>query len=188
MNQVSVKSKGGKQWLSPGHQQVMELNNVNSHLYRNPLMAAIWSLFLPGFGQFYNGDYLTGFVLMVWEILVNTMGGINLSIFFAFNGELERSFEVLDFQWALFYPSVYAFSVWQAYQKASNINRQLAQEGVPRPEKVTYHDGLFIGLALGLFFGLIWSFTGNPVIGALSGGVIGVASGFLAEKILESRT
>lgn len=143
-------------------------------------------MFLPGFGQLYNRDYFVGFVLMFWELIVNTLSNMNLSIYYAFNGKFLKSQEVLDFQWALFYPSVYAFGAWQAYNKARSINHKLEKKGMDEPEKVTRLDGLFMGMLVGQNLGMQWCLWSSPILGAIAAGVIGAILGLLVDRKLTS--
>ncbi|MBM7573285.1 hypothetical protein [Aquibacillus albus] len=47
--------------------------NYKVYIYKSPLAAAMWSALLPGFGQLYVRDYIIGFSLVAWEIVVNIM-------------------------------------------------------------------------------------------------------------------
>lgn len=80
----------------------------------------------------------------------------------------KLAYEVLDFRWVLFYPSVYTFSMWQVCNRAKNINSMVKGKGVFIPDKTTYHNGLFIGMAIGLVLGLQWCFLAAPLFGAIS--------------------
>ena len=96
----------------------------------------------------------------------------------------QKAHEVLNFKWALFYPSVYAFSMWHAYNRAVYMNRALKEKGVLAPKKITHYNGLFMGFLLGLFFGIQWCFGGSPTSGGVSLGLAGALVGLLIEKIL----
>lgn len=50
-----------------------------SRQYKSPYAALFWSCVLPGFGQFYNKDYIVGAVLIVLEFLINLNSNLNLS-------------------------------------------------------------------------------------------------------------
>jgi len=67
---------------------------------------------LPGFGQFYNGDYLVGLVLIILEVVVNSYSNLNLSIYYTFNGNFAESLKVVNWQWILFYPSILNLGMW----------------------------------------------------------------------------
>lgn len=145
-----------------------------------------WSTLLPGFGQLYNRDYILGFTVLVLEVVINVIGNINRSIYFAFNGDFAMSHQVLNYQWALFYPSIYAYSIWQAFNYAERNNRMITEPEALKKEPSDKHTGFYIGFAVGMTLGTIWSFLGSPVIGALIGGAIGGISGTLIEKIIKS--
>ena len=161
---------------------------INTHSVRphkTPWIAFICSVFIPGFGQIYNQNYLFGSILIILEVLINTLGKINLSIYYSFNGEFLKSHEILNYQWALFYPCVYAFAQWHAYNEAININMQYNSGQVDSHKKnATHLNGLFIGLTVGFNLGLIWGFMGSPILGTLLGGMIGAIVGAVTEYII----
>ncbi len=152
--------------------------------YKSPVAAMLWSIAFSGMGQIYNRDYLVGFTLIILEIVVNELAKFNFAIYYAFNGQLEKSYQVINFQWALYYPSIYAFGIWHAYDRAMTINYQLKIKNIEPPSRITYFIGLFFGLMVGLNLGLQWSFWGNPIFGTLSGGLIGAALGHIIEKVI----
>ncbi|MYL32866.1 hypothetical protein GLW05_04565 [Pontibacillus yanchengensis] len=82
-----------------------------------------WSLWaIPGFEQLYNRKYLLGLFYMIWEVVVNLLANLHLSIIYSFRGDLQASYDVVKWEWALFYPSVYAYGIWQAYNTSSRTN------------------------------------------------------------------
>lgn len=162
--------------------------------YKSPVAALLWSAALPGFGQFYNGDYLLGFVLMIWEIAVNFNSNLNLAIMHGFHGDFEKAHKVIDYQWGMFYPSVYGFSLWHAYNKAITINLQLENVGIKPPKRKSYLTGFLFGMVSGMNFGLYWhfhffrktcclQFLDIPVLNGLLSGLIGGILGHIIEKI-----
>lgn len=80
--------------------------------------ALLWSIALPGFGQFLNGKILKGIVLIFLEFLVNVQSNFNLTIMYSFMGEINRAIETPDYQWLMFYPCLYMFGIWDAYRDA----------------------------------------------------------------------
>jgi len=121
--------------------------------YKSPTAAMLWSLVLPGFGQLYNKDYFVGIVLMGWELAVNLNSNLNVALLDAFNGDSISTHQTIHYQWAIFYPSVYGFGLWQAFNFARSHNEKAAgMEG----NKRTYLTGFFIGMVLGMDFGLFW--------------------------------
>jgi hypothetical protein len=157
------------------------------NVYKSPAAAVIFSALLPGFGQLYIRDYIVGFSLIAWEIVVNLMSNLNWSIYYSFTGQLQKSVEVVDWGWALFYPSVYVFNVWHAYDRAKVINSELEARGVPKPKQLTHNIGFFTGLFLGMFFGLQWHFLVSPVFSGVVLGLLLAMIGNIIEKAYRKR-
>lgn len=77
-----------------------------------------WSIALPGFGQFLNGKYVKGTVLVFLEFLINVQGNFNEMIVSSFHGNIQASIAQADYQWLMFYPCLYFFAMWDAYKDA----------------------------------------------------------------------
>jgi hypothetical protein len=121
--------------------------------YKSPYAAAVWSMVLPGFGQLYNKDYIIGFVLIGFEFLINLYSNLNLALVYSFTGDFTRAHSVIDYRWGMFYPSLYAFSIWQAFNAAKTHNARALDMMMKRR---TYYTGFFIGLVVGMDLGLFW--------------------------------
>lgn len=159
--------------------QKMIMPKANS--YRAPWIALLWSAMLPGLGHFYNKDYILGITLLFLEIGVNCMANLNQGIYYAFNGYFADACSVINYQWILFYPAIYAFSMWHAYNNAIDINADL--EVVPPKQQRSRYTGAFIGFTLGLLFGTIWNYQLVIVVGLVEG-VVGLVAGYYIEKYL----
>lgn len=142
---------------------------------RSPIMSLLWSMAIPGFGQLYNGDYLIGLTLISLEFLINVKANLNLAILYSLRGQLSDANYIANFQWLLFYPCVYAFSLWQAYNQAREN-----QTGIV----TTQGNGLFIGFAMVGTLGVIFCYGLGPVWGGLLGCLGGSAIGWLAERLI----
>ena len=136
---------------------------------RNPYIIAWWSAAFPGFGHLLLSKYIRGFVLIVWEILINTKSQLNLSMVYSFTGEFEKAKEVLDYHWVYFYIPVYIFSIYDSYRTSIDLNKAyiLAKKEnaafntfIIHPLEINYLDKRNPLLAL------IWSFF-IPGIGQL---------------------
>lgn len=124
-----------------------------SRQYKSPYAALFWSCVLPGFGQFYNKDYIVGAVLIVLEFFINLNSNLNLSLIGSFKGDIHLAHQAIDYRWALFYPSLYGYGIWQAFNAAkANNDKMLGNDANQR----TYLSGFFLGLVLGMDFGLFW--------------------------------
>jgi hypothetical protein len=83
------------------------------------LEKALWSIAIPGFGQFLNKRYFKGVVLIILEFVINVKANINTAIVFSFLGQTELAVKVSNYQWLMFYPCVYLYSIWDALRDGS---------------------------------------------------------------------
>ncbi len=82
------------------------------------LEAVLWNIAFPGFSQLIMGQYLKGVLLVVLEFIMNINSRFNQAIMFSFLGEIEQAEAVVNYQWLMFYPCVYLFSLWDGYRSA----------------------------------------------------------------------
>lgn len=85
---------------------------------KDPLEMLFWCIALPGFGQFLNGMYLKGIVLILLEVIINMGSRLNLVIIDSFQGNIQQAIDDTNYQWLMFYPCVYMFGIWDAYKDA----------------------------------------------------------------------
>jgi hypothetical protein len=85
---------------------------------KNPIEKLLWSIALPGFGQFLNRKYFKGTVFLVLEFLVNVQANFNQVIIYSFHGEIQKAIEQTSYNWLMFYPCLYFFAMWDAYKDA----------------------------------------------------------------------
>ena len=78
----------------------------------------MWSIALPGFGQYLNGKYFKGTVFLILEFLINVQANFNQVILLSFHGEIRDAIKLADYQWLMFYPCLYLFSIWDAVKDA----------------------------------------------------------------------
>ncbi|NYE05932.1 hypothetical protein F4694_002707 [Bacillus niacini] len=168
------------------------------HEYKSPYAAAVWSMVLPGFGQMYNKDYIIGFVLLGFEFLINLYSNLNLALVYSFTGDFAQAHSVINYRWGMFYPSLYAFSIWQAYNAAKAHNDKMQDS---MPEKKTHLTGFFIGMVVGMDFGLFWhdfaflnqyrvlTILDMPVFsGLILGLILGVLGNFIEKTIYRQKS
>ncbi|MDL4839778.1 hypothetical protein [Aquibacillus rhizosphaerae] len=96
---------------------------ANSVYPRIPWVAAWWSLTFPGFGHVYLGRYLPGFILIIWELVVNTQANLNMGIALSMLGKFEEAKAVLNEEWILLYMGAYIFSIWDSYRSSVEIGK-----------------------------------------------------------------
>jgi hypothetical protein len=85
---------------------------------KNAIEKLLWSIALPGFGQFLNDKYFKGTILLLLELLINVQAKFNEVIILSFHGEIQRAIERTDYGWLMFYPCLYFFSMWDAWKDA----------------------------------------------------------------------
>jgi len=96
---------------------------TNSLHLRNPWVTAWWSAALPGFGHLILGQYLKGLSLIVLEVILNTLGKMNLAIMYSFTGHFDLSRQVLDPRCAFLYITVFTYSIWDSYRGTVDLNK-----------------------------------------------------------------
>ncbi|WP_102346008.1 hypothetical protein [Bacillus sp. Marseille-P3661] len=84
----------------------------------NAIEKLLWSIALPGFGQFLNGKVIKGIVFVILEFLVNVQANFNVIIIASFQGDIQNAIAQADYQWLMFYPCLYFYAMWDAYKDA----------------------------------------------------------------------
>jgi len=84
----------------------------------NAWQATLWSIAIPGFGQIINGKYIKGLTLIALELLINMHSSLNTIIIYSFQGQIMESINATNYQWLMFYPCIYLFAIWDAYNDA----------------------------------------------------------------------
>ncbi|GAE33696.1 membrane protein [Halalkalibacter akibai JCM 9157] len=95
---------------------------------RSPLMAVVWSLFMPGMGQLYIHRIVTGTFNLIWIIIFVYYSNLLLAVHSLFLGNIAQATEVVNPQWLLFIPSLYGFSVYDAYVNTVENNKLYENE------------------------------------------------------------
>ncbi|MCM3538180.1 hypothetical protein [Priestia endophytica] len=140
----------------------------------------LWSIAFPGFGQLLNCQYVKGILFIFLELFVNIQSNFNTAIISSFVGNIHHSIEVIDFQWLMFYPCLYFFSMWDAVKDAYEERGNSTLLFLP-----------FVFCAYFVTVGLMFS-TKIKIFGLLLGPIFlpmlfvipGVFTGLLVKKIL----
>jgi hypothetical protein len=90
---------------------------------RNPFIIGWWSAAFPGFGHMLLSKFLRGYLLFMWEVIVNLKAHINLAMIYSFQGNINMAKEVLDTRWLLMYIPVYIFGIWDSYRTTVDLNK-----------------------------------------------------------------
>lgn len=97
--------------------------SINLIHLRNPWVIAFWSAIFPGFGHISLGCYIHGFLLIIWEILINIKANINYAILYSFTGRYDMAKEVVNNNWLLLYAPVYIWAIWSSYRLTVDLNK-----------------------------------------------------------------
>lgn len=98
------------------------MGTTQLHL-RNPYIISWWSAAFPGFGHLLLSKYLRGYLLFIWEVVVNIQAHVNQSMIYSFQGKIDLAKEALDTRWLLIYIPVYLFGIWDSYRTTVDMNR-----------------------------------------------------------------
>lgn len=88
------------------------------------LEAVLWNIAFPGFSQLILGQYIKGILFVALEVMINAMSHFNMGIMYSFLGEIDKAEAVINYQWLMFYPCVYMFSMWDGYRTAMPENEK----------------------------------------------------------------
>lgn len=103
----------------------MEINYLDK---RNPVMAVVWSLFVPGLGQLYIHRIVSAFFTIVWAVVFFYYSHGLEALSYLFMGDIEKSTAVLHPEWLLFFPSLYGFSLYDSYVNTVENNKLFNKE------------------------------------------------------------
>ncbi len=93
----------------------------------NPWAAIAWSALFTGFGHLYNNKALKSVILVAWMVFIIHFSHLNSAIIATFNGNFPLAREVVDYQWLLFFPSIYVYAMWDAYNDTVEKNKLFAE-------------------------------------------------------------
>ncbi|WP_053367922.1 hypothetical protein [Bacillus sp. FJAT-27245] len=103
----------------------MEINYLDK---RNPVMAVVWSLFVPGLGQLYIHRIVASFFVIIWTVVFFYYSHGLEAISLLFLGEIEKATATVNPEWLLFFPSLYGFATFDAYLNTVENNKLYDKE------------------------------------------------------------
>jgi predicted transporter len=143
--------------------------------------AILWSIALPGFAQILNKKLAKGFVFIFLEFLINVNSNFNSAIMASFLGEIDKAFQIVNYQWLMFYPCVYMFAMWDAFKDA---------EGESSPYSFfPFVFGAYF-VTVGLMYSPIFKINGvqlgpiwTPMLSLIPGLLIGFIIWFILHRV-----
>ncbi len=127
---------------------------------RSPGLVAWWSAAFPGFGFIALGSYMKGYLLVIWEFVININSNLNLAIIYAFTGRFEMSAAVLDTRWLLLYCPMYILGIWCSYRLTIELNKVAL---ISRNQPLSIRPQIINGLGINLldkrlpYMAIAWS-------------------------------
>ncbi|CEI82623.1 hypothetical protein J18TS1_24010 [Oceanobacillus oncorhynchi subsp. incaldanensis] len=118
---------------------LMEINYLDK---RNPMMAAIWSAFVPGLGQLYIHRLVTALFVISWTVIFLYLSHLLEAVTLLISGDLSQSTAVLREEFLLMLPSIYGFAIYDAYVNTVE-NNKLFEKEQRRFLKDNYQDSNF---------------------------------------------
>ena len=103
----------------------VEINYLDK---RNPWVSFVWSLIMPGMGHLYTHRLPTGFIVLVWWIMITAFSHLLEAVIFSMTGQFVLATQIVDPQWLLFMPSLYGFVAYDAYANTVEYNKLFEEE------------------------------------------------------------
>jgi len=97
----------------------LEINYLDKS---TPWVSAMWSLLIPGSGQLYTNRIISASFLVICWIVVCYYSKILPSFQYTLLGDFAQAKSVLNMQWFLNIPSLYVFSMYDAYTCSVSVN------------------------------------------------------------------
>ena len=125
MNNIYLLAYQENAYFKPFRIGAIEINYLDK---RNPWNAVMWTLLMPGLGQLYIHRILMTFFILIWWIVISYYSHLLPAIQYTFTGDISKAISVVDMQWLLFVPSLYGFSIYDAYVNTVENNKLFNQE------------------------------------------------------------
>lgn len=98
----------------------LELNYLDN---RSPWQGPIWSFFTPGLGYLYINRLPSGFIVLIWFVVVVYFSQLLPAIQATCVGDFHHAIAVLDPEWYLFLPSTLGFTMYDSYIQTIALNK-----------------------------------------------------------------
>lgn len=147
--------------------------NVGLVTNRNPYIIMWWAAAFPGFPQLSMCKYISGTILILWEVIINMNAKLNLALMYSFTGQFELATKVLDTRWILMYIPVYIYGIWDSRRLVMNGNKfailadSIGSYEQIQPTKITWFDNNMLDKlrpAIAAFWSFIFPGLGHMYI------------------------
>ncbi len=148
----------------------------NEQINKNKKIALIWSIAMPGLGHLYLDNPIIGILFITYTAIFMLFSKLNTVIFNAFAGDFKNSNLLFRDNPTLFFPAVYSFAMWHAYNYDV-----IKRKGNLSEYKLT---GFFLGLIIGGVPGSSQKFLGTYIFTGLIAGILTGILFHLIEKLV----
>lgn len=107
---------------------MLNAEGLNYYEKRNPWVAVVWSMLVPGAGHLYCLSIIVAFFMLIGGAIILYLSHLLPAIGYTALGQFAQAKAVLDWQWLLNMPSFYCFAIYDAYVKSVEINKIFDQE------------------------------------------------------------
>lgn len=125
MNKVYLLAEREEHRFNSFSLGALEINYLDK---RDPILAVMWSSFIPGLGQLYLHRILTAIFIIVWLVVFYYYSHIQEAILLLVLGKVKEATSVLKPEWLLFIPSHYGFAIYDAYINTVENNKLFEKE------------------------------------------------------------
>jgi hypothetical protein len=101
---------------------------INALTQKKPVIALLWSSFMPVLGYIYLHRLPAVLFGMFWWSVVLYFSHLLEGFYFSALGNFEKAKSLMDPQWLLYIPSIYAFAMYDSYAKTVENNKLFEME------------------------------------------------------------
>ncbi|WP_404451778.1 hypothetical protein [Virgibacillus necropolis] len=125
MNKVFILAEREEHRFNSFSLGAVEINYLDK---RNPVLALMWSLFLPGIGQLYIHRIIPAFFVIIWTVISFYYSHAPEATTLLVLGKIQQATSVLNPEWLLYLPSLYGFSMYDSYMNTVENNKLFEKE------------------------------------------------------------
>jgi len=107
---------------------VMNALGLNYLTKKKPWLAIAWSSSVPSLGQLYTNRIASSLFTLFFTIIIAIQSNMIEGLHHFLLGHWAKSREVMNPQWVLYFPSVYFFSMYDAYVNTVENNKLFDHE------------------------------------------------------------
>jgi hypothetical protein len=102
---------------------IMDAIKINYLDKKQPWSSVLWSMIMPGLGQLSINRIISAFFILSWWIAIVYYSNLLPAIHSTFMGSFMQTKHLLNIQWGLNIPSVYFYTMYDAYINTVESNK-----------------------------------------------------------------